>query len=295
MKTRLGIFAAALLLLPFAGLLLGGGEWDGLSVAALPANGEIAATVLIALALLCCLLLANLIVTLRTGNNPLKVQRNYFLAVGLAGSALGWLLVYLNRYAASWSTAQDGAFVQILLDSALFALATPAVLSIRALLGSFGGLLKRLAQGISIPAPSPETAAFGLIPPVVLGLLGGAAWPAQLFWLMWLAPLLLLVALQLLWNESTIFSGLKYGDWGRVTCAALAGLIVGNLAVSGYRAAGGGLFFNLPNPLFAQLGFALFGLLCLQLGDIIAEQWRGKTRAQVSGRKPFPIPVNVKK
>lgn len=293
MKTRLGIFAAALLLLPYAGLLLSGGEWGEVSAAALPANGEIAATVFIALALLCCLLLANLIVTLRTGNNPLRVQRNYFLAVGAASSALGWLLVYLNRYAASWSTTQDGTFIQILFDSALFALTAPAVLCIRALLGSSAVLLKRLAQAMSLPAPSPETAAFGLIPPVVLGLLGGAAWPAQLFWLMWLAPLLLLVVLQLLWHESTIFSGLKYGDWGRVTCAALAGLIVGNLAVYGYRAAGGGLFLDLPNPLFAQLGFALFGLLCLQLGDVIAEQWRGKTRPP--RRKPFPIPVKVKK
>lgn len=293
MKTRLGIFIAALLLLPFAGLLLSGRAWEDLAVTLSPSDAS-AATVVTALALLCALLLSNLAVTLRTRSNPLKVQRNYFLAVGGASAALGWLLAYLNHYAASWTTTQENSFVQIVLDTLLFALLAPAVLSLRALLGSFAGLLRSLARGPAVPAPSAETQAFILVPLTVLGLLGGAAWPAQLFWLMWFAPLLLLAALQLLWHESTIFTGLKSGDWGRVICAALSGLVVVNLAVYVYQAAGGDLFVELTLPL-AQTSYALFGLLCLQLGDVVAEQWRGKTRFELFKRKPFPIPVNTRK
>ncbi|HXU94131.1 MAG TPA: hypothetical protein VFP33_10815 [Gallionella sp.] len=293
MKIRLGIFVLTLLLLPFSGMLLSGKEWGELASGATPADGT-AATVVIALALLCTLLLSNLVVTLRTENNPLKVQRNYFLSVGVASAMLGWLLAYLNHYAASWTTAQENTVWQAVLDTLLFALLAPAVLSLRALLGSFAGLLRCLARGPSIPAPSAETQAFVLTPLVALGLIGGAAWPAQLFWLLWLAPLLLLTALQLLWHESTVFSGLKSGDWGRAVCAALSGLVVGNLAVSGYQAAGGELLVNLPLP-FEQAGYILFGLLCLQLGDVIAEQWRGKTRFELFKRKPFPIPVTTKK
>lgn len=293
MKTRLGIFALALLLLPLAGMLLSGTEWSELASGATTADAT-AVTVVIALMLLCSLLLTNLIVTLRTGSNPLKVQRNYFLAVAGASAALGWLLVYLNHYVASWSTAQENTVWQIALDTLLFALLAPAVLSLRALLGSFAGLLKRLARGPSVPAPSGETQANILVPLAALGLIGGAAWPAQLFWLLWLAPLLLLGALQLLWHESTVFSGVKSGDWGRVVCAASSGLVVGNVAVLGYQAAGGELAVNLPLPL-EQLGYILFGLLCLQLGDVIAEQWRGKTRFELFKRKPFPIPVTTKK
>ncbi|BBJ00234.1 hypothetical protein FGKAn22_19260 [Ferrigenium kumadai] len=291
MKTRLGIFVLALLLLPFAGMLLSGKEWSELASFAAQTDGT-AATVIVALALLCALLLTNLVVTLRTGNNPLKVQRNYFLAVGSASAMLGWLLAYLNHYAASWSAAQENTVWQIALDTLLFALLAPAVLSLRALLGSFAGLLQRLARGPSIPAPSAETQAFILTPLAALGLIGGAAWPAQLFWLLWLSPLLLLAALQLLWHESTVFSGVKSGDWGRAVCAAISGLVVGNLAVFGYQAVGGELQVNL---LLAQAGYILFGLLCLQLGDIIAEQWRGKTRFELFKRKPFPIPVTTKK
>ena len=126
------------------------------------------------------------------------------------------------------------------------------------------------------------------------GLLGGAAWP-ELFWVMWLAPLLLLTVLQLMWQESTIFSGLKNGDWGRVICAALSGIMVANLAVMAYQVNGGILVINL-HPLLAQPGYALFGLLCLQLGDVIAENWRGKQRGEMfRQKKKFPIPVVVRK
>lgn len=293
MKTRLTIFAAALLLLPYAGLLLSGKDWSELGAGALSSADATAATVVIVLALLCALLLSNLVVTLRTGSNPLKVQRNYFIAVGGASAVLGWLLAYLNYYAASWATAQENSFVQIVLDTLLFALLAPTVLSLRALLGSFAGLLRSLARGPAVPAPSAETQAFILAPLAMVGLIGAAAWPSQLSWLLWLTPLLLLVALQLLWHESTVFSGLKSGDWGRVACAALSGLAVGNFAVYGYQAAGGELL--VLQPLLAQPCYILFGLLCLQLGDVIAEQWRGKTRFELFKRKPFPIPVNTKK
>lgn len=295
MKTRLGIFVSALLLLPLAGLLLSGHEWDEL-VGNMPTATGSALAMLVTLAvLLGYALLINLFVKIRTGNNPFIRQRNYFLSVSAASALLGWLLAYLNLFAASWSSGHGNSAMQLLLCTMLFALLAPAVLTTRALIGSFTGLLKRLARGVSLPLPGSESTAFGLLSLVALGLLGGAAWPAQLFWLLWAAPLLLLVALQLLWRESTVFSGLESGDWGRVACAALSGMSVGNLAVISHQTAGGSLTPNLTHPLLAQLGYALFGLLCLQLGDIIAEYWRGKQRSGLSQkRKKFPIPVVVK-
>jgi hypothetical protein len=299
MKTRLGIFMCSLILLPPAGLLLSGQEWSEV-LTVIFANNSAAATENIAAILLTTLmlpgyvLLINLIIKRQTGNSPMNTQRNYFLWMAIAGAVLGWLAAYLNLFTASWSTEPGNFAMQLLLYTPLFALLAPAVLCTRALLGTFPGLLKRLARCISLPTVGDETLALSLAPIAALGLLGGAVWPAQLFWLLWIAPLLLLVALQLLWHESTIFSGLKSGDWGRVICAALAGMIVGNLTSISYQAGGGKLISNLPNPLFAQLGYAVFGLLCLQLGDVIAENWRGKKRNQLfTQNKKFPIPVVV--
>lgn len=301
MKTRLGIFVLCLLLLPLAGLWLSGTEWSTLT-----SNSDIAgsdealtntpATLLTTLMFVGYLLLSNHLVKTLTGNNPFKLQRTYFLWMGAAGAVVVWLLAYLNLFTASWVSQPDNLLMQLLLYTPLFALLAPAVLSTRALLASFSGVLKRLARGIIIPAPDSATAAYTLALLAAFGLLGGAAWPAQLFWLFWLAPLLLLVALQLLWGESTIFSGLKSGDWGRLICAALAGLIVGNFGVMAYQANGGLLAIKLIHSWFAQPGYMLFGLLCLQLGDVVAENWRGKQRTELfKQKKKFPIPVVVKK
>ena len=63
-----------------------------------------------------------------------------------------------------------------------------------------------------------------------------------------------------------------------------------------YQSNGGSVLINLSHPFYAQLGYVIFGLLCLQLGDVIAENWRGKKRTELfQQKKKFPIPVVVKK
>ncbi|MFA6971535.1 MAG: hypothetical protein WC208_09060 [Gallionella sp.] len=296
MKTRLGIFIATLLLLPLAGLLLTGAQWNDLVNASSASDESIAAALRTSMMLLFYVLLVNHTIKRLTGNSPFSAQKSYFIGVSIASMVLCWLLSYLNLFVASWTVQQDNSLiVQILLYTPLFALLAPAVLITRALLGSFPGLLKALTCRIALPAASGETLARILLPLAVFGLLGGAAWPAKLFWLLWVSPLLLLVAMQFLWHESSIFAGGKSGDWGRILCTALSGIAVGNLAVISYQA-NASLTINLSNTMLAQAGFAVFGLTCLQLGDVIAENWRGKSRtAMFQQKKKFPIPVVVKK
>ncbi len=296
MKTRLGIFIAALLLLPLAGLYLSGNQWSELLVNASENSNSVTATLRTTILLLLYALLANHIIKRISGNGPFDIQRNYFLTMSVASALLGWLLSYLNHFVDSWTVVQDNsAVIQIMIYTPLFALLAPAVLITRALLASFPGLLKFLTCRLTFPEINGETVARMLLAVAVFGLLGGAAWPEHLYGLFWAAPLLLLVAMQLLWHESTIFSRLKSGDWGRVVCTALSGMFIGNLAVVSYQT-NAPLDINLPSLLIAQAGLALFGLLCLQLGDVIAENWRGKSRiTQFQEKKKFPIPVVVRK
>lgn len=293
---RLAIFAASLLLLPLLGLWLSGSEWSALVVDHSGANDNIPAALLTTVMLAGYIFLSNHLIKLYTGNNPLNVQRNFYFAVSAASAVLGWLLVYLNYFVTSWMPIQGNWALEALLYTPLFALLAPAILSTRALIASFNGLLKSLSKGVAIPHLSSEKVVITLVPLAALGLLGGAALPEKLFGLLWLAPLLLLSALQLLWNESTIFSGLKSGDWGRIICAIFSGIIVCNLALMAYQSNGGSVLINLSHPFYAQLGYAVFGLLCLQLGDVVAENWRGKKRTELfQQKKKFPIPVVVKK
>ncbi len=303
MKTRLAIFVAAILLLPFAGLLLSGNSWETLQSLAPEAAGALPA-LLAALLLSAYVGLINKLTQLRGGINLITQQRSYFAFLALASCALGWLLGYLDHYAGSWLTPDTSLLPTLLADSWLFATLMPAVLGTRALLATFPGLLRRLGKGPSLAGANPGSAAAWLLLVAVIGLMGGAAWPDHLYWLMWISPLPLMIALQLMWSESTIFSGIRYGDWGRVALAALSGLLVGCLALLIYEAAGGRLLVHLYElqcceiagvPLAAFFGFALFGLICLQLGDVLAENWRGKKRSELIKKKPFPIPVVVKR
>ncbi len=292
MKTRLGIFIAALLLLPLAGFLLAGAQWDDLRVDAVSGEETIAATLRTSLTLLFYVLLVNHTVKRLTGKAPLDNQRIFYIGVAAASAVFCWLLCYLNLYVASWTVPQDnGWLLQLLLYTPIFALLAPGVLITRALLGSFPGLLKAMNCSIRLPVLEGETLARLLIATALTGLAGGAAWPEKLAWLLWASPLALLMAMQFLWHESSVFSGLKSGDWGRVLCTSLAGIAVGNIALGSYQAS-----LILPQTYLAQTGFVLFGLTCMQLSDVIAENWRGKTRGEVfTGRKKFPIPVVVKK
>lgn len=291
MLIRLAVFVCLTLALPAAGLLLSEGEVDWHSNALVTQTHQPLLTSLLAAALL--------FMAIEFGGNRqrslLKLQRRYFIALSLAGAASGWLLTYLNRYAESWLLPASLDIAGMLILTALFALMLPTVLGLRTLIASLPGLLQRLARWPALPALSDHTIVNVTAPLALMGLIGGAAWPASLFWLMWLSPLLLLVALQAMWHERSIYAELATGDWGRVLCAALSGIIVCNVAILAFSLGGGTLIVQVPNAAFAQLGYALFGLLSLQFGDVIAEYWRGKTRGEVFPRKAFPIPVVSKK
>lgn len=287
MLMRLALFVCSLLLLPLLARWLADAlpEWTTFPLVPLaPLSLALVAAFIL-------LWLADWWQGRHGGHSLLRLQRNYFLAVAVASALLGWLLAWLNLFAESWLLPGSHDFTSGLLQTMLFALLAPLVLLLRTAFVAQAGLLKLMAGMPALQWVTRHTAAHTLLPLALLGLTLGGVWPEYGFWLLWLAPLILLVALQLLWRESTVFDGVTRGDWGRVIGGALSGLAVGNLLWLTFKLGGGTLIVQLPNAGFAQLGYALFGLLCLQLGDIIAEFWRGKQRGEVFKRKPFPIPV----
>ena len=290
MKIRLPIFAAATLLLPSVSVLLSGQDW--------PQSEHIDGAV--ALPALCGMLFLLALSWWmdehsfrRSGSSLLRTQRVYALGLAATGAALGALLACLNFFSPLWLSPIS--FAPAMLLAALFGgMLLPAVFIVRLWLSGMPLLLRLLTRRVCLPALQPEPASSLLLLAALVGLLGGSVWPAQLGWLLWLSPLLLLIALQLLWHESTIFSGAKNGDWSRVMLGVTAGIATGGGTLAVYKLAGGALYLTVPLWLVILL-LAAFGLLCLQLGDVVAEQWRGKKRADVFKKKPFPIPVVVKK
>ncbi|GAB1233615.1 hypothetical protein [Ferrigenium sp. UT5] len=290
MLIRLALFFCSLLLLPLLARWLADAlpEWTTFPLMPL---APLALTLVAAILLLW---LADTWQARNGGHSLLRLQRAYFLALAVAGAFLGWLLAWLNLFAESWLLPASHDFTSSLLQTLIFALLAPLVLLLRTAFVAQAGLLKLLTGMPALRFISRHAAAHTLLTLALLGLTVGSVWPQSGFWLLWLAPLALLVALQLLWHESTVFDGIPHGDWGRVLGGALSGLVAGNLLVFTFELGGGTLIVQLPQAGFAQLGYALLGLLCLQLGDVVAEFWRGKSRGEVFKRKPFPISV-VKK
>ena len=291
MLTRMAVFVAILILLPLLARLLGDALPELTAFPVMPLQ-PLALALASALGLLW---LADWRQGRHAGHSLLHLQRAYFLALAVSSALLGWLLAYLNLFAESWLVPHSHDFSSGLLQTLIFALLAPLVLLVRTAFLAQARWLKLLAGLSALHWLSRPAAAHALLTLALLGLTVGSVWPTSAFWLLWTAPLVLLVGLQLLWHESTVFDGVTQGDWGRVIGGAVSGLIVGNLLTLAFRLGGGTLIVQLPNAAFTQLGYALFGLLCLQLSDVIAEFWRGKTRAELFPKKPFPVSVVVKK
>jgi hypothetical protein len=290
MNTRLIAFALALLFLPPLALSLAGMEWD----AAQPIAGALWLPALCsAIALVALSLLLDHLTFRRSSNSLWRSQRSYLAWCGVAGILLGMLLGYLNLFAESWATPAANA-AALLLAALGGMLLLPTVLVARQWLAGLPGLIRLSTRRFALPAVPAEAAAKTMLFAALLGLMLGPIHSHELGWLLWLSPLLLLVALQLLWNESTVFSGLTQGDWSRVLLGGFSGFLVCGVALAAYRLAGGALY--LPSGTLPLLvSFAEFGLLALQLGDIVAEHWRGKPRGEVFKKKPFPVSVVSKK
>ena len=290
MLNRLITFAVALLLLPPIALAIAGQAW----FAPTPVEGTVWLPTLFGiLAVLAFAILLDTLTFHRTGHSLMRSQRNYLLWSGAAGTVTGTLIAYLNLFAESWFTAGSETLALVLAAFSGTVL-LPAILISRLWLAGLPGLVRLGTRRFALPALPPDTAAILLIFVALTGLLGGTIWTDRLGWLFWLSPLLLLVALQLLWNESTIFSGLAQGDWSRVLLGATSGIVVGGFALAVYRLSGGSLYLA-TGTWQLLVGLAVFGLLCLQIGDAVAEHWRGKPRGEVFKKKIFPISVVSKK
>lgn len=291
MRNRLTAYIVALLFLPPLALTLSGQEWE----APVPVPGTIwLPTLLGALALVAFGILLDTLTFRRTGHSLWRSQRDYLLWNGVAGAVTCMLLAYLNLFAGAWFTPAASDTAALLLAALCGAVLLPAVLVTRLWLAGLPGLVRLSARKSVLAFLSAETVARILLLSALGGLVAGTIWTSPLGWLFWSAPLLLLAALQLLWHENTVFSGLPQGDWSRVLLGAVSGILVGSFALAAFNLSGGTIYLAADTwQLIA--GLALFGLLCLQVGDVISEHWRGKKRADVFKKKPFPIPVVTKK
>jgi hypothetical protein len=191
-----------------------------------------------------------------------------------------WFFEYLNRFVRSWcySISDLHTFWDLLWYGFLpFSTVLPAVLCTREWLMTSPRFARSLQQvPLLTPRGSLRLASSKTVAVVVLlgsgcGLAGLGIWPDLLFPLLWLAPLLVILALQVILGETTVLSGLVRGDWRVAGSYALAALICGffwemwnslSLARWSYAIPYVDRFHLFEMPILGYSGYLPFGLEC---------------------------------
>lgn len=237
------------------------------------------------------IVIVNALTSRRTGRCMLTDRPVYFLALFLLSAAFWWLFEYLNRFVQNWyyvGIGTLGAWDYFWRATLSFATVLPAVLGTRELLASCARLSGGLDDAWTIRWMHSKRIAWILLMVSAVGLAAVGVWPNALFSLLWLAPLLLITALQIIMGEASILDGPAIGDWRDVWLVALAGLVCGffwemwnyeSLAHWEYSVPFVHRFEIFHMPLLGYSGYLPFGLECLAIARLLDILWEGKGRA----------------
>ncbi|MEE8397799.1 MAG: hypothetical protein V3S89_02255 [Desulfobacterales bacterium] len=219
--------------------------------------------------------------TYRQTRHCMMVDRpGIFLSLFPASATFWWFFEYLNRFVQNWHYgAVDFTATEYFWYATLpFATVLPAVLSTRDLIISVFRLESGL-QGPCLPEVfrSPQLAGILLVT-AGASLAGIGVWPDVLFPLLWVSPLLIIIALQSLMGGSLVLSELCAGKWGQVVTSALAALLCGffwemwnffSYARWEYTVPFVHRFLIFEMPILGYAGYLPFGLECIVIGQMI--------------------------
>ena len=217
----------------------------------------------------------------RSGTSTLMERPANFAALFPLSAVFWWLFEYLNRFVQNWYYARAGELSPLdyfLQASIPFSTVLPAVVSTDQLLATVPRLSCGLDRGPALVIRHARRGALAIVLLAGAGLMGLGVQPNWLFPLVWVAPLVLIVGVQVLAGQSTIFEPLERGDWRPIWTAALASLICGifwelwnwrSLAHWSYAIPYVDRFHLFAMPLLGYAGYLPFGLECLVVADFV--------------------------
>jgi hypothetical protein len=216
----------------------------------------------------------------RTGWSLLTHRTGFFLALFPTSAWFWWFFEYLNRFVQNWYYVAErfGPWEYFWYATLPFATVLPAVASTGELIRSCAWF--RRACGRVQPLSGFD---HPLIPWAVLAAAGGGlacigVWPSFLHSLVWVAPLLIIAALESIRGEYHTLRDLCRSDWSRPVSAALAALVCGffwemwnfySLAKWKYSIPFVQRFEIFEMPLLGYAGYLPFGLECALVAGLL--------------------------
>jgi hypothetical protein len=229
------------------------------------------------------ILLFNALTYQRTGQCLLLDHPRFFLSLFLWSAIFWWYFEYLNRFVQNWRYVglQPMTATFYAMHSTLaFSTVLPAMLSACQFLYTFPKFSNRGFRKPFDLTKNKKTrlALFGLGSASLVGL---ALWPNYFFpmLMLWVGPLLFMLAIQMQWGGSWVVSALKAGNWQVVTIPACAGLLCGffwelwnvySAAQWEYAIPFVDRFHVFAMPILGYAGYLPFGLECVVAVDFLA-------------------------
>ena len=167
----------------------------------------------------------------RTGHSMLTDRPLFFLGLFPASAAFWWGFEYLNRFVQNWYYAGPalGPWAYFGFATLPFATVLPAVLCTRDLVHSFTWVRRAFGRVPPIPWAAHPLLPRAALAAAAAGLAAIGVWPDYLFPLLWVSPLLIIVALRTLRGAAHPLQDFCEEDWTQAVSAVLAALVCGGL------------------------------------------------------------------
>jgi hypothetical protein len=216
----------------------------------------------------------------KTGHCLIVDQPINYGLLFLLSAFFWWLFEFLNRFVQNWYYigASFGPLEYFWYATLPFATVLPAVIGTREWLLSFSWPKKYYKTFLPIKFRYPKSLAWLSLISAGSGLCLLGLFPHYLFSFLWVAPLMIIIAWQTLFNEKQIFSNITQGDWSLVVTSSAAALICGffwemwnfySLAKWKYQIPFVQRFSVFEMPILGYAGYLLFGLECGVIADLV--------------------------
>ena len=222
----------------------------------------------------------NALVFAKTGECLLTQQTNRFFFLFPASAIFWWYFEYINEFVKNWYYVGAYEYSQMeifLLSTLSFSTVLPAVSSTCDLLLNITWIKENFKGKWKIENPRPKLSALFLLIVSCLGLVYISVFPEYLYPIVWISPLLILISIQILFNEQNILSGITKGEWSLIISAALAALICGifweiwnyySIPKWKYSIPYVHRFQVFEMPVLGFWGYFPFGLLCIAVAEM---------------------------
>lgn len=221
---------------------------------------------------------ANALCVRQSGSCPMLHEPVFFAGLFPLSAFFWWFFEYLNQFTQNWyyTGVSYGTLAYSMHATISFSTVLPAVYTTRRWISQMEWFRKRFSGLPSLRGFTPAFVNWSMLLISSAGLIGVGLWPEELFSLLWLAPLLILTALQHLAGQPALFTGMVDGDWRPTVSAAMAALVCGffwemwnyySLAKWVYSIPYVHRFQLFEMPVLGYLGYLPFGLLCIEIAE----------------------------